>query len=67
MTFDKAMKEARKGHKVREIEMGDGWTVFYIASGKAKGYYALNPHTGSNYHYTPIEAHKASIHWSVAT
>lgn len=65
MTFDLAMKFAREGNKVRHAEMGERWSVFYIKSGKAKGYYWLNPHTGSNYAFIPSLTDRAAMTWEI--
>lgn len=65
MTFDQAMKFAREGNKVRHAAMGKGWSIFYIKSGDAKGYYCLNPHTGSNYHFTPGPVDMETLTWEI--
>lgn len=66
MTFDEAMHFAKgRGNKVRHSAMGEGWSVFYIASGAARGYYCLNPHTGSNYAFTPHREDFAATDWEI--
>lgn len=65
MTFDEAMATCKAGRRVRWRSMSEGWSIFYIPSGKAKGYYCLNPHTGSNYAFTPSALDKKATTWEV--
>lgn len=65
MTFDQAMGFARRGNKVRCSGMGERWSIFYITSGAAKGYYCLNPHTGSNHAFTPKPEDKTATDWEI--
>lgn len=65
LTYDAAMALARhKGKAVRCDEyMGPGWTIRYIKSGK--GFFCINPVTGSNYHFTPQAVDTKSVQWKV--
>ena len=65
MTFDDAMKICKAGKKVRASHHGPGWSIFYVKSGEAKGFYCLNPHTGSNYAFRPSEEDIKAIDWMV--
>lgn len=58
MKFADAMKLAKKGERVRANYMSPGWAVVWIA--KAKGFFTVNPHTGSNYQFTPEERDKTA-------
>jgi hypothetical protein len=65
MTFDEAMLAARKGKTVCDPSwMSPGWKIIYYR--KFVQYFALNPHTGSDYQYMPTDAHKASTTWEIA-
>lgn len=59
------MQFAKQGNKVRHSGCGPGWSIFYVKRGKAKGYYCLNPHTGSNYAFRPSAADKAATDWEI--
>lgn len=61
MTFKEAMRDARAGYRVRESRMSKGWKVGWFAA--AKGFFCINPHTGSEYQYRPTDADKASTTW----
>lgn len=76
MNYSEAMAALRKvpsaltkkhgviyGARTRHKLMGKGWSVFYIAKGFARGFYCLNPVTGSNYAFTPHERDKSSTTW----
>ena len=66
MTFRAAMALCAKGVKVRDDStMQANWSVFAIKIGRAKGFYCLNPHTGSNYQFRPSAANEASKKWRV--
>jgi hypothetical protein len=54
MKFDDAMKLAKKGERVRcDDYMSPGWAVAWVP--KAKGFFNVNPHTGSTYQFQPEE------------
>lgn len=53
------------GARVRHKHMGKGWSIFYIALGSAKGFYCLNPTTGSNYAFAPSDKDREAETWKV--
>jgi hypothetical protein len=64
MTFKQAMRKAKQGHRVRDdTSMAKGWTVAYFKD--VKDFFNINPRTGTNYHFTPTSAQKASTTWQV--
>lgn len=79
MTYDEAMKILRKvpsamdkkhgliiyGARVRRPGMGRGWSIFYIGAGAVKGYYCLNPHTGSDYQFYAQAADIGATTWEI--
>lgn len=61
--FKTAMALAKlKGKAVRCDYMSPGWKIVYIKSGK--GWFNINPHNGSNYHFTPQKIDRES-NWSI--
>lgn len=65
MTYKQALAQARDGYRVREKHMGKGWTIGYFR--KAKGFFCINPHTGSNYVFMPTSAEVASTDWETVS
>lgn len=73
MTFAEAVKLAKSnpGQGIREKEMQAKWKVVWIRwpkKGKSPaggGLFCINPITGSDYHYTPTDADKASTKWTL--
>jgi poly-gamma-glutamate capsule biosynthesis protein CapA/YwtB (metallophosphatase superfamily) len=70
MDFDAALICAKKGRRVRRNGMSEGWTIAWFMLKGVKGggdYFCINPHTGSNYRFTPSAADKASKEWSIVS
>ena len=71
LTYDQAMALACKGKYVRCDEyMSPGWKVGRVAiRGEtvkyAPGLYNINPHTGSEYQFTPQVIDTKSVLWRV--
>lgn len=65
MNYDDAMKACKGGSNVRHHEMGKGWSIFYIPKGRAKGFYCLNPHTGSDMAFRPTPNDLKSTAWTI--
>lgn len=65
LDYDSAMALARhKGKAVRCDEyMQPGWKVVYSKTGK--GFFNINPITGSNYLFTPQKGDTVSVQWRV--
>lgn len=60
MTYADAMRTIKQGHPCRdELTMQPGWMVRRIGP----DLYNINPHTGSNYGFTPTEPQRKSKDW----
>lgn len=63
MIFVDALRLAKKGERVRcDGYMSPGWQMTYIK--EAKGFFNINPHTGSTYQFVPQERDKGSTDWN---
>lgn len=68
MNFDAAMVCAKKGRRVSRKGMSPGWTIAWLMQRGTPGggaFFCINPHTGSNYQFTPSAVDKASENWSI--
>lgn len=64
MNYKEAMKAADAGSFVCYPGMGKGWTIGKVPN--VSGRFCFNPHTGSEYGFTPSAADKARTDWRIA-
>ncbi len=71
LDYDTAMHFARKGKYVRCDEyMSPGWKIGRVVlrgetAKYAPGLYCINPHTGSEYQFTPQAIDTKSVQWRI--
>lgn len=65
MNYREATTAARTGSFIRHPGMGPGWTIG-VLSGHGRLLWCLNPHTGSEYQYSPADSDQHRADWFVS-
>ncbi len=62
VTYEQAVFAAKEGQAIRHPDMADGWVIRWHE--RARGLFNINPHTGSDYLFTPTAEERERVDWT---